>query len=172
MNSSYSIRSAFQRVESIENMSMKKVENSQDVLLRAQLQIFIQKDIMQISFETTDNIITSIITDFSNLSISNFIDVLQSEIDEIAKRSRIVTFQKILRKTRIDEAVDFRSSVMFDWIMILSIRPEENAELNLEKLYRMVDPKRYSEKSQQDLERFLLECAQASQVKSHTYKKD
>lgn len=171
MNSSYSIRSAFQRVELIENMSMKKVEDSQDVLLRAQLQIFIQKDIMQISFENTDNIITSIITDFSYLSISNLIDVLQREIDEIAKRSRIATFQKILRKTRIEEAVNVRFFVMFDSI-ILSIRPEENAKLNREKLYRMVDPKWYPEKSQQDLERFLLECAQASQVKSHKYKKD
>ena len=104
--------------------------------------------------------------------VSNFVDVLQKKIDKIAKRRRIALLQNTLRKTRIDEAAGFCAPVMFDETLILSIRSESNAEHHREKLYRMMNPKRYSGENQQNLERFLRECATAFQIKPLTYKKD
>ena len=49
---------------------------------------------------------------------------------------------------------------------------ENNAELNREKLYRIMNSKRYSNENQQNLERFLRECATAFQIKLFTYKKN
>ena len=86
-----------------------------------------------------------IITDSSELIAPDSIDVLQKKIDEIAERRRIALLRKTLRKVKADEEAGFRAPAMFDGTLTLPMRPEGNAELNREKLYRMVDPKRYSD---------------------------
>ena len=94
-----------------------------------------------------------IIIDFNKFVVSNSIDVLQKKIDEIAKRRRITLLRKTLRKVKIDEKIDFRISVMFDEILISSMRSKNSAKLNREKLYKIIDSKRYSKKNQQNFEK-------------------
>ena len=97
------------------------------------------------------------------------VDLLQKEIDEIAKRRRIALLQKTLRKVRVEKTVEFSAFSMFDEIMTLFIKSEFNAKFHREKLYRMMNFKRYFDENQQNLKRFLRECATAFQVKPLTY---
>ena len=110
--------------------------------------------------------------DFNDVIVSNFVDVLQKEIDEIAKRRRIVLLQKTLRKTKVEKTVKFCALSMFDEIMTLLIRSKFNAKLHREKLYRMMNSKRYFDKNQQNLKKILRECATTFQMKSLIYKKN
>ena len=118
-----------------------------------------------------NNIIIFAIIGFSDFIVSNFIDVLQREIDEIAKRRRIAFLRKTLRKVKIDEKTELCVFVKFDEIFILSIRFENSAKLNREKSYRIINSKRYFDENQYNFERFLRECAIAFQIKLYTYKK-
>ena len=61
---------------------------------------------------------------------------------------------------------------MFDEIMTLLIRSEFNAKLHREKLYRMINSKLYLDENQQNLKKFLRECATRFQIKSLIYKKN
>lgn len=90
----YSTRSASQGIEFMEDTSTQEVEDSLKTFMRAQLQGSTQEDIVQASAGTTGNVVTPVITDFSGLPLLNTIDLLQKEIDEIAKRRRIATLQK------------------------------------------------------------------------------
>ena len=112
-----------------------------------------------------------ITTDFSELVVSNSIDVLQKKIDEITKRRRITFLRKTLRKIKIDEKIEFRISVMFDETLTLLMRSKNNAKLNREKLYRMINSKKYSRKNQQNFENFLRKCVILYQIKFFVYKK-
>ena len=103
---------------------------------------------------------------------SNLVDVLQKKIDEIAKRRRIALLQNTLRKTKIEKTVEFCALSMFDEIFTLLIRSKSNAKLYREKLYRMMNSKRYFDENQQNLKRFLRECATTFQMKSLIYKKN
>ena len=119
-----------------------------------------------------NNIITFVIINFSKFIVSNFIDVLQEKIDEIAKRRRIAFLRKILRKAKIDEKIEFCIFVMFDKIFILSIRFKSSVKFNREIFYRMMNLKKYFDENQQIFERFLRKCVIAFQIKFYIYKKD
>ena len=103
---------------------------------------------------------------------SNLVDVLQKKIDEIAKRRRIALLQKTFRKTKIEKTFEFCALSMFDEIMTLFMRSESNAKLHREKLYRMMNFKRYFDENQQNLKKFLRECATTFQMKFLIYKKN
>ena len=94
-----------------------------------------------------NNAIIFVIIDFNDFIVSNFIDVFQKKIDEIAKRRSIVLLRKILRKAKIDKKIEFYVFVKFDKIFILSIRSENNAKFNCEKFYRMTNLKKYFDKN-------------------------
>ena len=102
--------------------------------------------------------------------VSNFVDVLQKKIDEIAKRRRIVLLQKTLRRTKIEKTVEFCALSMFDEIMTLFIKSKFNAKFHREKLYRMMNSKQYFDKNQRNLKKFLRECATTFQMNSLIYK--
>ena len=106
------------------------------------------------------------------MTVSNFVDFLQKKIDEIAKRRRIALLQKTFRKIKIEKTVEFSAFSMFDEIMTLFIRSEFNAKFHREKLYRMMNFKRYFDENQQNLKRFLRECATTFQMKFFIYKKN
>ena len=61
---------------------------------------------------------------------------------------------------------------MFDEIMTLFIKLKFNAKFHREKLYRMMNLKRYFDENQQNLKEFLRKCATAFQIKSLIYKKN
>ena len=103
---------------------------------------------------------------------SNSVDFLQKKIDEIAKRRRIVLLQNTLRKIKIEKTIEFSALSMFDEIMTLFIKSEFNAKFHREKLYRMMNFKRYFDENQQNLKKFLRECATTFQMKSLIYKKN
>ena len=162
---SYNIKFASQEFEFVENIIITKTENFQKVLSKNEI-------IVSISIETTDNIAIFNITDFNDVIVSNFVDVLQKKIDEIAKRRRIVLLQKTLRKAKIEKTVEFCALSMFDEIMTLFIRSKFNAKLHREKLYRMINSKQYFDENQQNLKKFLRECATTFQINFLIYKKN
>ena len=145
---------------------MTKAENFQKVLSKN------QKIILQFSIEAVNNAVTFNIIDFNNVIVSNFVDVLQKKIDKIAKRRRIALLQNIFRKTKIEKTVKFCVFAMFDETFTLLIRSKFNAEFHREKLYRMMNSKRYSSENQQNLKRFLRECVTIFQMKYLIYKKN
>ena len=106
----------------------------------------------------SNNIIIFVIINFNKFIASNFVDVLQKKIDEIAKRRRIAFLRKTLRKTKINEKIEFCVFAKFDEIFILLIRFENSAKFNCEKFYRMINSKKYFDENQQNFERFLHEC--------------
>ena len=161
----YNIRFASQEFEFVENTVMTKAENFQEILSKNEI-------IVQISIEATNNVVIFNITDFNDVIVSNLVDLLQKKIDEIAKRRRIVLLQNTLRKIRAEKTVEFSALSMFDEIMTLFIRSKFNAKLHREKLYRMMNFKRYFDENQQNLKRFLRECATTFQIKSLIYKKN
>ena len=120
----------------------------------------------------SNDIIIFAIIDFSDIIVSNFIDVLQKNIDEIAKRRRIAFLRKTLRKAKIDEKIEFCIFIMFDEIFILLIRFKNNAKFNREKFYCMMNLKRCFDKNQQNFERLLRVCVIAFQIKFYIYKKN
>ena len=69
-------------------MSMIETKNSQKILSKN------QKIIVQNLIKAANNVVIFNIIDFNNVIVSNFVDVLQKKIDEIAKRRRIVLLQK------------------------------------------------------------------------------
>ena len=162
---SYNIKFASQKFELIENTIMTKAKNFQKVFSKNEI-------IVQISIKAADNVAIVNITDFSDVTALNFVDVLQKKIDEIAKRRRIVLLQKTLRKTKIEKTIEFCAFSMFDEIMTLLIRSEFKAKFHREKLYRMMNSKRYFDENRQNLKRFLRECATTFQMKSLIYKKN
>ena len=161
----YNIKFASQEFEFVENTIMTKAENFQKILSKNEI-------IVQISIETTDNVAIFNITDFNNVIVSNSVDLLQKKIDEIAKRRRIALLQNTLRKIKIEKTVEFNAFSMFDEIMTLLIKSEFNAKFHREKLYRMMNFKRYFDENQQNLKKFLRECATTFQMKSLIYKKN
>ena len=144
---------------------MTKVENFQKILSKNEI-------IVQISIKAVNNVVIFNITDFNNVIISNFVDVLQKKIDEIAKRRRIVLLQKTLRRAKVEKTIEFCALSMFDEIMTLFIKSEFNAKFHREKLYRMMNFKRYFDENQQNLKKFLRECATTFQMKFLIYKKN
>ena len=134
---SYNIKFASQKYEFIENTLLTKAKNFQKFFSKN------QKIILQSSIKAINNVITFNITDFNVVIVSNFVDVLQKKIDEIAKRRRISLLQNTLRKTKIEKIVEFCAFLMFDEIFTLFIRSKFNAKLHREKLYRMMNSKRY-----------------------------
>ena len=82
MTFSYNIKFASQKFELVKNIVMTKVENSQKAFSKNEI-------IVQISIKATDNVAIFNITDFNDVIASNFVDLLQKKIDEIAKRRRI-----------------------------------------------------------------------------------
>ena len=144
---------------------MTKAENFQKILSKNEI-------IVQISIETANNVVIFNIIDFNDVIASNLVDLLQKKIDEIAKRRRIALLQKTLRKIKIEKTVEFSALSMFDKIMTLLIRSKFNAKFHREKLYRMMNFKRYFDENQQNLKRFLRECATTFQMKSLIYKKN
>ena len=162
----YNIKSASQEFELVENTSMTKIENFQRIFSKN------QKIVVQISIKAADNVVILNIIDFNDVIASNLVDVLQKKIDEIAKRRRIVLLQKTLRKTKIEKTIEFCAFSMFDEIMTLFIKSEFNAKLHREKLYRMMNLKRYFDENQQNLKRFLRKCATTFQIKFLIYKKN
>ena len=161
----YNIRFASQEFEFVKNTVMTKAENSQEILSKNEI-------IVQISTAATNNVAIFNITDISDVIASNFVDLLQKKIDEIAKRRRIALLQNTLRKIRIEKTVEFSALSMFDEIMTLLIRSEFNAKFHREKLYRMMNLKRYFDENQQNLKKFLRECATTFQMKSLIYKEN
>ena len=115
---------------------MTKAENFQKILSKNEI-------IVQISIEATNNVVIFNITDFNDVIVSNSVDLLQKKIDEIAKRRRIVLLQNTFRKIRIEKTIEFSAFSMFDETMTLFIRSEFNAKFHREKLYRMMNFKRY-----------------------------
>ena len=83
---------------------MTKVNDFQKIS-EIQQQISTQEIILQTKMLNNEIILIRI--DFNKFSVSNFIDVLQKKIDEIAKRRRIILLRKTLRKIKIDQKVDF-----------------------------------------------------------------
>ena len=161
----YNIKFASQKFESVKNTIMTKAKNFQEILSKNEI-------IVQISIEATNNVAIFNITDFSDVMISNFVDLLQKKIDEIAKRRRIALLQNTLRKIKAEKTIEFNALSMFDEIMTLLIKSKFNAKFHREKLYRMMNLKRYFDKNQQNLKRFLRECATTFQMKSLIYKKN
>ena len=151
MTFSYNIKLASQEFEFIENTFMTEVENFQKVFSKN------QKITLQILIKATNNEITFNITDFNDVIVSNFVSVLQKKIDEIAKQRRIALLQNTFRKTKVEKTVEFCVFSMFDETFILFIRSKFNAKLHREKLYRMINLKRYFDENQQNLKRFLRE---------------
>ena len=98
---------------------MTKIKIFQKIF-ETQQQISIQKIILQT--KALNNMIIFITINFNEFIVSNFIDVLQKKIDEIAKRRQIAFLRKILRKIKIDEKIDFTIFVMFDKILTLCVR--------------------------------------------------
>ena len=166
MTFSYNIKFASQKLEFIEITLMTKTEDFQRIFSKN------QKIILQTSIEATDNVITFNIINFNDVIVSNFVDVLQKKIDEIAKRRQIALLQNTFRKTKIEKTVKFCVFSMFDEIFTLLIRSEFNAKFHHEKLYRMMNSKRYFDENQQNLKRFLRECATTFQMKFLIYKKN
>ena len=166
MTLSHNIKVASQELEFVENTSMTKIENFQKVFSEN------QKIIVQIQIKAANNVVIFNITDFNNEIVSNFVDVLQKKIDEIAKRRRIALLQKTLRRTKVEKTVEFCALSMFDEIMTLFIRSKFNAKLHREKLYRMINSKQYFDENQQNLKKFLRECATTFQMKFLIYKKN
>ena len=82
----------------------------------------------------SNNIIIFVIIDFNNFIVSNFVDILQKKIDEIVKRRRIAFLRKTLRKTKIDEKIEFCVFVKFDEIFILSIRFQKQRKIQSRKI--------------------------------------
>ena len=162
---SYNTKFASQELEFVENTLMTEAENFQKILSKNEI-------IVQISIKAANNVVTFNIIDFNDVIVSNFVDVLQKKIDEIAKRRRIVLLQKTLRKTKIEKTVEFCALSMFDEIITLFIRSKFNAKLHREKLYRMMNSNRYFDKNQQNLKKFLRECVTTFQMKSIIYKKN
>ena len=144
---------------------MTKAENFQEILSKNEI-------IVQISIEAANNIAIFNIIDFNDVIASNLVDLLQKKIDEIAKRRRIVLLQNTLRKIKIEKTVEFSAFSMFDEIMTLFIKSEFNAKFHREKLYRMMNLKRYFDENQQNLKKFLRECATTFQIKFLIYKKN
>ena len=165
MTFSYNIKFASQEFEFVENTIMTKAKDFQKILSKNEI-------IVQISIETTNNVVIFNIIDFNDVIVSNFVDFLQKKIDEIAKRRRIALLQNTLRKIKIEKTVEFSAFSMFDEIMTLLIRSEFNAKFHREKLYRMMNFKRYFDENQQNLKKFLRECATTFQMKSLIYKKN
>ena len=161
----YNIKFASQKFELVENTIMTKTENSQKILSKNEI-------IVQISIKAANNVAIFNITDFNDATVSNFVDVLQKKIDEIAKRRRIVLLQKTFRRTKIEKTVEFCAFSMFDEIMTLFIKSEFNAKFHREKLYRMMNFKRYFDENQQNLKRFLRKCATTFQMKFLVCKKN
>ena len=164
MTLSYNIKFASQKLEFIENTFMTKVKIFQKVLSEN------QKIILQISIKATNNVVIFNIIDFNDVIVSNFVDFLQKKIDEIAKRRRIALLQNTLRKTKIEKTVEFCALSMFDEIFTLLIRSKSNAKLYREKLYRMMNSKRYFDENQQNLKKFFRECDMTFQMKFLIYK--
>ena len=162
---SYNIRFASQKFEFVENTVMTKTKNFQKVFSKNEI-------IVQILIKTANNVAIFNITDFNDVIVSNFVDVLQKKIDEIAKRRRIALLQKTLRKTKIEKTVKFCAFSMFDKIMTLLIRSEINAKLHRKKLYRMINSKRYFDENQQNLKKILSQCVTTFQRKFLIYKKN
>ena len=81
---SYNIKFASQKFELIKNTFMTEAEDFQRIFSKN------QKMIVQISIKAANNVVTFNIINFNDVTISNFVDVLQKKIDEIAKRRRIV----------------------------------------------------------------------------------
>ena len=148
----YNIRFASQKFEFVKNTVMTKAENSQEAFSKNEI-------IVQISIEATNNVAIFNIIDINDVTISNPVDLLQKKIDEIAKRRRIVLLQNTLRKIRAEKTIEFSAFSMFDEIMTLLIKSKFNAKFHREKLYRMMNLKRYFDENQQNLKRFLRECA-------------
>ena len=144
MISLYNTKFASQEFEFVKNTVMTKAENFQKVFSKIEI-------IVQISIEATDNVAISNITDINDVILSNFVDFLQKKIDEIAKRRRIALLQNTLRKIKVEKTVEFSAFSMFDEIMTLFIRSEFNAKFYREKLYRMMNFKRYFDENQQNL---------------------
>ena len=165
MTLSYNIKFASQKFEFVKNTIMTKAENFQKVLSKNEI-------IAQISIEATNNVVIFNITDINDVIVSNFVDFLQKKIDEIAKRRRIALLQNTLRKIKIEKTVEFSALSMFDEIMTLFIKSEFNAKFHREKLYRMMNFKRYFDENQQNLKKFLRECVTTFQMKSLIYKKN
>ena len=161
----YNIKFASQKLEFVENTIMMKAEIFQKVFSKNEI-------IVQISIEAANNVAILNIIDFNDVIASNSIDFLQKKIDEIAKRRRIALLQNTLRKIKVEKTVEFSAFSMFDEIMTLFIRSEFNAKFHREKLYRMMNFKRYFDENQQNLKRFLRECATTFQMKSLIYKKN
>ena len=161
----YNIRFASQKLEFVENTVMTKAKNSQKIFSKNEI-------IVQISIKETNNVAIFNIIDFNDMIVSNFVDFLQKKIDEIAKRRRIALLQTTLRKIKIEKTIEFSAFSMFDEIMTLFIRSEFNAKFHREKLYRMMNFKRYFDENQQNLKKFLRECATTFQIKSLIYKKN
>ena len=132
----YNIKFASQKFEFVENTVMTKVENFQRIFSKNEV-------IVQISIKAAKNVIIFNIIDFNNVIVSNFVDFLQKKIDEIAKRRRIALLQKTLRKIKIEKTIKFNAFSMFDEIMTLFIKLKFNAKFHREKLYRMINFKRY-----------------------------
>ena len=162
---SYNIRFASQKLEFVKNTVMTKAKNFQEILSKNEI-------IVQTLIEITNNVATFNITDINDVTISNFVDFLQKKIDEIAKRRRIVLLQNTLRKIKTEKTVEFSAFSMFDEIMTLFIKSEFNAKFHREKLYRMMNFKRYFDENQQNLKKFLRECATTFQMKFLIYKKN
>ena len=97
---------------------------------------------------------------------------MQKKIDEIAKRRRIVLLQNTLRKTKVEKTIEFCVFAMFDETLILSIQSKFNAKFYREKLYRLINSKKYSSETQQNFEKFLRECVTTFQLKSLIHKKN
>ena len=76
---SYNIKFASQKFEFVENTVMTKAENFQKTFSKNEI-------IVQISIEATNNVAIFNIIDFNNVIVSNFVNLLQKKIDEIAKR--------------------------------------------------------------------------------------
>ena len=96
----------------------------------------------------------------------------KKKIDEIAKRRRIALLQNTFRKTKIEKTIEFCVFAMFDEILILFIRSKFNAKFHREKLYQIINSKKYSSENQQNLKKFLRECVTTFQMKSFIYKKN
>ena len=152
---SYNIQFVSQEIESFENISIIQIRNFQI--------FFVKESITNLSLkEHSANLNKNdkqrnYFRKFSYHKFYRFQSrkCFSRKIDEIAKQREIAFLRKMLQIIKVDEKIDFCVFAKFDKILILSSRFENNAKFDREKLYHIMNSKKYFDKNQQKFEEFL-----------------
>jgi hypothetical protein len=90
---------------------------------------------------------------------------MKRELAVLREERRLAHLRQKLEQVRIDKALRFL-------VVTLSIRFRQGNELQKEKMFKIVDPKRYKRAKQHDLNTFVRECQRAFDIRSLTYALD